>query len=92
MPQFLQCLADRQKVIASISPDYDTLYQVWLNSDENRRRSSVTKIVESEILRSALNDPQTKLKELGIKSILHTCTIGPRVPNFRPFRSTISGF
>ncbi len=36
--------------------------------------------------------PQTKLKELGIKSTPPMCTIVPRDPNFRPFLSTISRF
>ena len=30
----------------------------------------------------------TKLKESGIKTALNMCTVVPRVPNFRPFRST----
>ncbi len=36
--------------------------------------------------------PQTKLKESGSKSTLHMCTVGPQVPNFPPFCSTISRF
>ena len=36
--------------------------------------------------------PQTKLKKSGIKNTLHMCTVVPRVPNFRPFGSTISRF
>ncbi len=44
--------------MAYISPDYDTLYEIGLNSDEICWRSSVWKIVESEIMQSALNDPK----------------------------------
>ncbi len=36
--------------------------------------------------------PQTKLKESDIKGTLHMCTVALRLPNFRPFRFTISRF
>ena len=36
--------------------------------------------------------PQTKLKESSIIGALPMCTVVPRVPNFHPFRSTISCF
>ncbi len=61
-------------------------------SDENCWRSSLSKIIESENFAKCTEWPQTKLKESGIKSSLHVCTVVPRVPNFRPFRSTISHF
>ena len=63
--------------------------KVWVGSDENCWGGSVLKIVKSDILQSALNGPQTKLKELGIKSTLHTCTVELRIPNAHPFHSTM---
>ncbi len=51
------------------------------------------KILTSEILQSAPTErPQTRRMESGIKSTLHLCTEVHRVPNFRPFCSTISRF
>ncbi len=38
--------------------DYDTLYKVSMKLDENWERSSVSNIVELEILQSAPNDPK----------------------------------
>ena len=72
-------------------PDYDTLYEVWLN---------LMKTVERVVFRKSWNRKcckvhrmtQTKLKESGIKSTLHMCTVVHRVPNFRPFRSKISRY
>ncbi len=35
---------------------------------------------------------QSKLKESGRKSTFYVCTVGPWVPNFRPYCSTINLF
>ncbi len=83
----LQFLADRQK--SDSLYDYDTLYKVWMNRMKIGRG---VEIVKMEILQSAPNAPKTKLKESGLKSTFHMFTVGPLVPNFRPFRSTISRF
>ena len=40
-----------------LAPDYDTLYEVWLKYDENCWMSSLSKMIESENLQSAPNDP-----------------------------------
>ena len=50
---------------------------------------SFNKIMKLEILQSA---PQIKLKESGIKSTLHICTVEHQVPHFRPFCYTINRF
>ena len=49
---------------------------------------NLMKTVEGVVFRKF----QTKRKELGIKGILHICTIWHWVPIFRPFRSMISRF
>ncbi len=61
---------------------------------------NLMKTVEGVVFRKSWNQkfakctkwPQTKLNELGIKSTLHMWTVVPWVPNFHPFRSTISRF
>ncbi len=67
---------------------YGTLYEVWLNSDENCW-TSISKIVESEILQSALTSNQTQ--PIGHEKY-PMCTAGPRIPNFHLFRSMIIRF
>ena len=57
--KFFFKLADWQKVIACIPPDYHTFYKVWLKLDENwdgGGGSSLMQILTSEILQSAPND------------------------------------
>ena len=79
-----------KQVIAYISPW--TLCEVWLKSDENCWRSSVSEIVESEILQSALNDPKLNSKNLTLK-VSYICALWyPECPKFCPFRSAISRF
>ena len=83
-------LADRQKKKVTEFPhDQHTYNKVCLKLNEKRGSSRLLKILTSEILES---DPQTKLKLTGIKSTLPICTVVARVPNFRPFHSTISRF
>ena len=43
-------------------------------------------------MQTAPHDLKTELKESDMKSTLHTTVRGPQVPNFHPFRSTISRF
>ena len=72
----LQFLADRQK--RDRTYDYDILCKSLDESDENWERSIVLQIVKLEILQSVPNEPKTKLKESGINSAFHMCTIGPK--------------
>ncbi len=72
--------------------DQHTYNKVWSKWDENFGRSRVLKVVKLENLQSALNDAnQTQGIEHG-KYPTYMCTVAPRVPNFHPFRSTISRF
>ncbi len=50
-------------------------------------------IVKLEILQSAPNDTKPNaIKESGIKGPVYMCIVVLRVPNFRPFHSTLSCF
>ena len=81
-----------KKVTAYISPwlwyFVSSLVKIWWKL----LKELCFKYLESEIFAKCTEWPQTKLKESGIKSTLHICTITSRVPNFRPFCSTISHF
>ena len=50
-----------------ISPDYYSLRKVWLSLDENFGNSSLLKILTSEILQSASNDPEMNSNALTWK-------------------------
>ncbi len=92
MPSFWQIVTDRQK--SDSLYDYDTSLD---ETGENWERSRVFKIVKLETLQRVPNDPKPNSrnrasKAPGIKSSFHMCTIGSKVPNFRPFCSFISRF
>ena len=53
-------------------------------------RSSISQIIESEILQSAPHDPKTKLKESGIKSTL--CAPSHKVSSISLFNQSFSRY
>ncbi len=59
------------------SSDYHALHKVWLKLDEKCRSSSLLKILTSELLQSAPNDPKLDLKNQTQEYTLHMQYIGP---------------
>ena len=65
-----------------------TFCKIWLKLKRETGKSSLVKILTSEIIQSTQNE--TELKEFDMKSTLNMQLLGPQIPNFQLFRSTIS--
>ncbi len=72
--------------------DYNTLYKVWMNRMKSGRGEKFLENSKIGNFTKCTEWSQTKFKQSGIKSTLHMSTVVPRVPNFHPFRPTISRF
>ena len=76
-------------------PGLHAFSKLWLKLNENCGSNSLLKILTydgSEYFAKCTEWPQTELKESDTKCTLHMQYTGPQVPNFCPFRSTISCF
>ena len=90
-------MTNRQKQLQSeFSRDQHTCNKIWLKLIENCGCSSLLKILTSEILQIAPNDPKpnsrnqaSKVPYLYHRLYVHSSTPSP---NFCPFRPTISHF
>ncbi len=79
----------------SYSPrDQHTYNKIWLKLNENWGSNSLFENLNIENFEKCTEWPQTKLKESGVKGTCTPpmCTVVPRVPNFRPFGSTVIRF
>ncbi len=84
--------ADCQKsnsLYSTLNTIYHTFRKVWLKLDENYGRSSLLKILTSEILQSALNDPKLNSKN-QTQSVLHTQFLERQGLNFHVSLSIFS--
>ena len=101
MPQSLQFLADRQK--SDSLYDYHNLLLTWYGAVYNQNSYQRRRIMIIMIMIPCITyvkfgwivHQMTPNQTQGIghqKYISHMCTIGPRVPNFHPFCSTIIAF
>ena len=85
-------MEDRQKHLQpEFSWDQHAYNKIWFKLIENWGSSSLLKILTSEILQSAPNDPKPNSRNQASK-VPYMGTVVPRVINFRPFCSTISPF